>query len=117
MDDTRVSGLSFTNQPMTAPPGLAFPFPDYEAHKECLLTGAFHQPKSPEVYANDLCFLVESMIPLSSMQFELSLCTLLRTLQVDPNLWNNIHIRKLRTQQAPIIRRLVYSYYCFHMDS
>ncbi len=85
MTDPPITG-PFTDYPMTAPPVIAPPVTNCQAYKECLLAGGFHQPKSLEVYANNLCFLVESMIARSSMQFELSLCTLPRTLQVDPNL-------------------------------
>ena len=86
MTDPLMIGRSFTDQPVTAPLMLAPPVSNYQAYQECLLAGGFHQLKSLKVYANNLRFLVESMIARSSMQFEPSLCTLPRTLQVDPNL-------------------------------
>ena len=98
MTGSLMTGPSFTDQPINAPPVLAPQVSNYQACKGCHWAGGFHQPKSLEVYANNLYFLVESMIAPSSMRFEHSLCTLPRTLQVDPNLWCNICIRKLRTQ-------------------
>ena len=81
-----MTGPSFKDHPMTAPPVTAVPVANCQAYKECLFDGRFHQPKSLEVYTNKLCPLVESMIALSPVQIELVPCTLLQTLQVDPNL-------------------------------